>query len=321
MIQTTNPMDKAQKFIAELKKVETHIHLDGTLTPELIKTLAIEQQYMPLMNLSLEEIASKCTIHNRRTLSECLSPFFIIHPLLKNTKALFKVAYELIRSLNQYNVTHVEVRFAPAFHGLPYDQVISAVLDGLKQGQIEFGITSSVIICMMRSYVTMESNREALMAAIRFKDKGVSAIDLAGDEASQPLSDFVELYKEARQHGLLLTVHAGEIPNSPDLSTAIDVISVDRIGHATYINDYQLAQCAARKIMIEICITSNLRTGAVESVTDHPVFNILKLYPELVLLSTDDPGLFSCNINDEYLLLWMNGVSLDTLSTISKNGV
>lgn len=298
-----------RQLVLAMPKVETHLHLDGALSPRLIKELAVAQNYAPLAGKSVAQIKTLAVVDKpRANLAEVLAAFDTVYPLLKTPESVERLAYEVAASAHAQNIRHLEVRFAPALQAtetFSSEEVLKAALRGLERGRKEFGVGSGVLICLIRpfAFVSEGKNREMLELAVRYAGKGVVGIDLAGNEAAAPLSDFTEFYRLAKQAGLKLTAHAGEVSGSKDLETALE-LGVDRLGHATMLaqDEALMARVSARKIPIEVNLTSNLRTAAIKSYTEHPIRTFQKA-GLLVTPSTDDPGVFGIDLNFEYLAL------------------
>jgi adenosine deaminase len=159
-----------------------------------------------------------------------------------------------------------------------------------------------VIVCLFRS-LPIEVNTAMLDAAIRFRERGVVGIDLAGDEGEVPLDKFAELYRRAADAGLSRTVHAGEVAGGKDLALALE-LGVDRIGHAKYIEAEPglFEQVLRRGIGLEVNLTSNHRTGAIATFAEHPAKRWFDA-GAAISVSTDDPGVFGITLTGEYLLL------------------
>ena len=297
------------ELIRRMPKVEVHLHLDGSLSPKTIRELAREQGYAPLSGKSEAEIAKLAVVDKPlASLSEVLAAFTTVYPLLHTPRAVERMSYEAAMSEARHNVRYLEVRFAPALNAgedFSMEQALKAALKGLARAERRSGVKTGVILCLLRPFalVSREQNEETVALAIRYKDRGVVAVDLAGDEAAQPLSDFRGLFAKAKAAGLRLTVHAGETPRSRDLETALD-IGVDRVGHATLLASQPrlLREFQRRRIPIEVNLTSNLRTAAVKDLSGHPVRQWYAAGIP-VALSTDDPGVFGIDLDHEYRLL------------------
>ncbi|KIG16162.1 Adenosine deaminase [Enhygromyxa salina] len=297
-----------ERFVAALPKIETHLHLDGALSPKTIAALAQDQGYAPLMDRSEAEIAALTVVDTpREDLATVLEAFFTIYPLLHTPEALETVSYDLIANAHEQQIRYLEVRFAPVLQAVPeqgftIEAVLEAVLAGLERGRRDFGVESAVIVCLFRP-LPVEVNATMLEAAIAFKDRGVVGIDLAGDESEVPLTTFADLYRQAGDAGLYRTVHAGEVADSDDLALAVE-LGVDRIGHARYLDadPALLEEVQRRGIALEINLTSNHRTGAIATLAEHPAKRWFDA-GVAINVSTDDPGVFGITLTGEYLLL------------------
>lgn len=297
------------RLIREMPKAELHVHLDGSLAPETISRLAKAQGYPPLQDKSPGEIARLSIVSSRQpSLAKVLESFRLVYPLLRRADAVEDAAFELARAASKSRVKRMEVRFAPelqAAEGFSAEQALQAALAGLKRGEKSFGVKSTVILCLLRpeGLMPMAANESMLSLAIKHAGNGVVGVDVAGDEAAAPLSDYSHLLEKAKFHGLGVTVHAGEVPGSKDLATAVK-LGADRIGHATLLSGDpdMLSVIRGRRIPIEVNLTSNLRTSAVETLKAHPAKQWRKLGMPLAV-STDDPGVFDVTLVHEYRLL------------------
>ncbi len=278
------------------------MHLDGSVRPDLARRLASEQSH-PMARKSREEIEKIAVVSSQKnSLQEVLDVFFTIYPLLKSSRAIELVAYEISREARFNSVLYFETRFAPsllAAEGFGVDAVLRAALKGLARGRKDFGVQSGLIVTMLRDG-PMKDNEAMLDAAIRFKDQGVVALDLANYETARGLADFADFFKEAKRQGLFTTIHAGEVYPSPDFPLILE-LGIDRIGHGVFLPKYPdiLGEVARRKIPVEVNLTSNLRTSAIRRIQDHPLPKFLELGVP-VALSTDDPGVFGIDLTHEY---------------------
>jgi len=319
---------RIERLAREMPKVETHVHLDGALSPETVQRLAIDQAFAPLAGLDLAEIRRRTVVDApRENLAAVLQAFQAVYPLLRTPAALRLAARELVAAAARQSIRYLEVRFAPALQaaaGFPQDAVLDAVLEGLADGRRAHGVESAVIVCLIRppTFVDLATNRAMLELAIARRGRGVVAIDLAGDEAAAPLADYADLYRRARAGGLGLTAHAGEVPGSRDLETAL-ALGVDRISHATRLAERPdlLAEVVRRGTPIEVNLTSNLRTGAIADLAHHPVREWFRAGARIAL-STDDPGVFANDLAGEYLILHRElGFAPPELATVALQGV
>ncbi len=303
--------DRVKRLVHALPKVETHLHLDGSVSPEMVQRLAREQRYAPLNGLPLEAIARRTVVQKPKdSLGEVLAVFREVYPLLRSPEAVEAVAYDVLASAKRSNVRYAEVRFAPVLQanpatGFTAEAALQAALKGLARGRSELGVDSGLIICLLRpaAFVSRADNEAMLELAIRYKDRGVVGIDLAGNEAAQPLSDYADMFARAKAAGLKLTAHAGETPGSHDIETAL-AIGVDRLGHATALagNPALLERVRRSGASIEANLTSNIRTSEVKDYASHPAKEWYRA-GLTISLSTDDPGVFGIDLDHEYAVL------------------
>ena len=270
-------------------RAELHVHLDGAV--ELETLLEIEP------SLTREEVAARTAY---RDFAGFIQSFVWVNQRLKTPEHYALVARRLFARLHSEGVIYAEVilsagvilwkqlAFAPIYNALEREAARSPVkvrwiLDAIRQ----FG---------------PEPAKPVFDLAAERVDDGVIAIGIGGDEARGPAPLFKDLFREAKDRGLHLTCHAGEVAGAQSVWEALD-IGAERIGHGIRaIDDAALvAHLAAKKIPLEICITSNLRTGAVASLAEHPV---RRLYDAGVpiILNSDDPAMFECTLASEYAL-------------------
>ena len=317
--------DRVAHLIGATPKVETHLHLDGVPSAEMIRQFAVSQNYAPLASMSVAEIKALYVVDRpRASLPDVLAAFETAYPVLRAPDAVQAMAYQAAAAASRQQVRYLEARFAPilqAAEGFTSEQALLAAFRGLSSGEQDFGVRSGVIVCLIRGLVR-EKNARMIDLAIKYKNHGVVGIDLAGNEAAQPLSDFKDLFRRAKAAGLKLTAHAGEVPDSRDIETALQ-IGVDRLGHATLLAGRPdlLEKVVARRTPIEVNLTSNLRTGAIERIADHPA-KAWHAAGAPITLSTDDPGVFGIDLNGEYALLASElGFAPADILTVVFNGV
>lgn len=297
------------RLIREMPKAELHVHLDGSLAPETLSRLAREQRYAPLEKMTAGELARLSIVSSRRpSRAELAQALRLVRPLLQRPEALEDAAFELARAASKSRVRRLEVRLAPELHsaeGLSAEAALAAALKGLERGEKAFGVKSAVILCLLRpqALMPMAANESTLSLALRFQGKGVVGVDLAGDEAAAPLSDYAALLEKAKFHGLGVAVHAGEVPGSKDLAAAVG-LGADRIGPAVLLSSdpVMLSVIRGRRIPIEVNLTSDLRGSAVADLKRHPAARWRRLGMPLAV-STDLPGIFDVDLVHEYRLL------------------
>lgn len=321
--------ERMASFAAAMPKVETHLHLDGALSPETVLRLARMAPGSPLHGLTVEEIRRKVVVDQpRASLAAVLDAFHAFYPLLLSAKAVELSAYELARDCARQNILHAEVRFAPALQqtaDLPMSAVLDAALRGLERGREDFGVGSGVIICLLRPFTVMsrEANEAMASLAVEYAGCGVVGLDVAdAGPGDQKLSEYGDWLKRGRAAGLGLTAHAGESPRGGEIEDALE-IGVDRIGHGIILRERPdlLKELIRRGTVVEVNPTSNLRTGAVASYREHPV-RAWKDAGLTVTLSTDDPGVFGIDLAHEYESLAREaGFTAEELLDMAWNGI
>ena len=298
-------MTLTQETLRKLPKTDLHLHLDGSLRPKTVWDLAQERR-VKLPAKTPAELAKKLTAGPRvRNLADYLKIFDITLSVLQDPDALERVSYELAEDCALENVRHMEVRYSPILHqkqGLKLPAIVDPVLAGLKRAERDFRLSTGVIICGMRN-ISPRKSYELAQLAIAYRDRGVVAFDLAGEEKDHPARDHRRAFRLVAEHNLASTVHAGEGFGPPSIAQALHDCGAHRIGHGTrliedpdllhYVNDH--------RVPLEVCLTSNIQTRAVKSVKDHPFRQYLDMGLR-VTLNTDNRTVSNTNLTKEYAL-------------------
>jgi adenosine deaminase len=291
-------------LLARLPKAELHNHLDGSLRPETLIELAEHAGFL-LPSRDPGEMRRYMLVDDAKSLEEYLKRFDITIAVLQNTEAIERVAYEMVEDAARDNVRYLEVRYCPHLsrrQGLSLEAVLEAELKGLKRGEAEFGVQTAVINCSLRHYDPALSC-EIAHASVDFRDAGVVALDLAGGEAGRPSAPHGPAFDIAQQGRLGITVHAGEAAGPASIAEALDRCHAQRIGHGTRLFEDPVLQAYVRdrQIPIEINISSNVQTRAVDTPAAHPV----RAYFDQglkVTLCTDSWLMSGTTLTDEYWL-------------------
>ena len=329
-------MLKADKaLLKSLPKVLLHEHLDGVLRPESVIELAKDVKYGGLPTQDAQALGE--WFHqgaNKGSLAKYLEGFAHTIAVMQTEEALERVAYEQAEDLAQDNVVYFETRFAPIFHtnkGLTHQQVVSAVLRGLERGRKDFGVTSGLIICAMRN---MNVSLEMAELAVDFRQRGVVGFDLAGEEGGYPPKKHVEAFHYIQRENFNITIHAGEGFGKESIWQAIQYCGAHRIGHGTrIIDDIAIADGKAvklgdlaqyvldKRIPLELCLLSNVHTGAAPSLAEHP-FRILYEEKFRVTLNTDNRLMSNTSMTQEFEAAADTfGLTLDDFEKITINSM
>jgi adenosine deaminase len=232
-------------------------------------------------------------------------------------------------------VCYVETRFSPVFHtakGLYHEDIVNAVLEGLEKGKSDFGVGYGLILCGMRN---MRNTLEIAELAVNFRNQGVVGFDLAGEEGGYPPKKHIEAFQFIQRANFNITIHAGEAFGKESIWQAIQWCGAHRIGHATHLiedifTDKQksvirfgdLAQYILdKRIPLEICLLSNVHTGAVDVIENHP-FGILFKEKFRVTINTDDRLMSSTNMTKEFITAIDHfGLNLDDIEKLTLNAM
>ena len=324
-----------RQFLATLPKVLLHEHLDGVVRPQTVIDLAKDEKYSGLPTTDPVTLAD--WFHqgaNKGSLAKYLEGFAHTIAVMQTEDSLERVAYEQAEDLSRDGVVYFESRFAPIFHtrnGLSHQQIVSAVLKGLERGRKDFGVSSGLIICAMRN---MDVSLEMAELAVDFRERGVVGFDLAGEEGGYPPKKHVEAFHYIQRQNFNITVHAGEGFGKESIWQAIQYCGAHRIGHGTrLIDDIAISNGKAvklgdlaqyvldKRIPLEICLISNVHTGATPSLAEHP-FKILYEEKFRVTLNTDNRLMSDTTMTQEFQAAANTfGLSLKDFEKITINAM
>lgn len=285
-----------------LPKVELHLHLDGSVKPETLLELA-EKEGIELPTRDLNQLKDLLMVTTQcNSLQEYLEKFKYPKMVMQRYDYLERIAYELSEQLAAENVRYVEVRFAPQFHteqGLRLEQVVEAVLAGLKRGEVDFNLQTNLILCGMR-HQTVEQNLEVVDLAARYQGQGVVGIDLAGDEQNYPVELHQQIFQQAKKLGLHITIHAGEAAGAGSVAKALQ-LGAERIGHGVRINENPelVDWIRIHQIPLEVCPLSNYQTKVVLEIRNHPVKEYFNQGIK-VTINTDNRTVSNTSLTKEY---------------------
>ncbi|MDX2129186.1 MAG: adenosine deaminase [Chloroherpetonaceae bacterium] len=318
-------------------KVLLHEHLDGGLRPKTIIELAKDQKYTELPSSDPEALAEWFFRGaSRGSLPEYLEGFAHTCALMQTPEALERVAYELLEDMKNDGVCYVEIRFAPVFHtgkGMHWEEILRSVLKGLEKGERDFGVKGRLIICAMR-HLESQHSLDMAQLAVDFRDRGVIGFDLAGEEGGYPPKKHVEAFHFCQRANFSITIHAGEGFGKESIWQAIQWCGAHRIGHATRLIDDMavlngevikfgsLSQYVLdKRIPLEICLSSNIHTGAAKSFAEHP-FGIFFKNKFRVTINTDNRLMSNTTLSEEYRIAHQFfGLSFEDLERLSINSM
>jgi adenosine deaminase len=306
--------------------VELHRHLDGNVRIETVLDLA-RQHGLTLPAWTVEGLRPHVQITEREpSLMAFIAKFALLKRVMADYDAVRRIVRENLEDAAREGIDYIELRFSPYFmgeeHGLDTAGVVEAACDALEEARGRIPVKAKLIGIISRHYGP-EIGRVELAAAIRGRDRGVVALDLAGDEANFPGELFVRHFQEAREAGLCATVHAGEAAGAWSVRQAVEELGAERIGHGVRaVEDTAVLELLAeRRIALEVCPTSNLQTSTVADYRSHPLPALLRR-GLAVTLNTDDPSISGIDLAHEYRVAMEElGLSAAELRRLQENAV
>jgi adenosine deaminase len=331
MLTSMIPLD----VVRQAPKVLLHDHLDGGLRPQTVIELAREVRYDGLPTTDPTELAHVFMAGaNRKSLELYLEGFTHTVAVLQTREGLERVAAECAIDLAADGVVYAEVRYAPELStsaGLTLDQVVEAILDGFERGSAASGIVVRLIVTAMRQFAR---SVEIAELAIRYRDRGVVGFDVAGPEKGFPPTRYLDAFQLIHNANFHLTIHAGEAFGLPSIWEALQWCNAERLGHGVRIaddidvrsdTDVRLGRLAAfvrdRRLCLEMCPTSNVHTGAVASIEEHPI-ELLRRLRFRVTVNTDNRLMSGVTLSDEFETLSRTfGFGLDEMMWFTLNAM
>lgn len=325
--------------IRRLPKVLLHDHLDGGVRPDTLVELAAESGYDGLPAATPDRLREWFADTGTRSQEDLLARFEPVVDLLQDAPALRRVAAECVRDLAADGVVYAEVKVAPELHtrgGLRREQVVDAVIEGVRVGTARsrlFGHTIDVRLLLTAMRQAADS-LEVADLAVRFRNRGVVGFDIAGPEAGYPPTRHISACEYVKRENFNLTLHAGEGFGLSSIWEAIQWCGADRLGQGVRTIDdiaiaddgsVKLGQLAAyirdKRIPLEMCPTSSVRTKAVRELAEHPV-DVLRRLRFRVTVNTDCRLFADTSVSRELALLATEfGYDLDTLSWFTVNAM
>ncbi len=309
----------------DLPLIDLHRHLDGSVRLETILEVGL-QHNLPLPARDLEGLRPFVQVTTPEPdLIAFLAKFEWPVGILVNYDVCRRIAYENVQDARREGIDYVELRFSPWFmaepNGLNPAGVVEAVADGVAAGQRDFGVRTQLIGIISRTYGPEVGQQE--LAALLSQREHLVALDLAGDEGNFPGNLFIDHFRQGREAGWQITVHAGEAGGSTAVWQAIQELGATRIGHAVHaVDDPVLMDYLAKnRIGVEMSLTSNVQTSTVPSYASHPLKSMLA-HDILATINTDDPGISAIDLPFEYrMAVEEAGLSQSQATQAQQNGL
>ena len=317
-------MKFTSEIINKLPKAELHCHLDGSLRVKTIIELA-EIQGIDLPSKNEDDLLKILSIGPfPKSLEDYIEKFDITLSVLQTPESLERAAFELAMDCHKDGVRYLEVRYSPILHtknGMQLFETVDSVKKGLAQAFDECGILTGIIICGIR-HISPDHSLELANLAVQYKNKGVIGFDLAGAEENFPAKKHKEAFYLILNNNINTTIHAGEAFGPKSIHQAIHICGAHRIGHGTrvcedtdllnYINDH--------RIPLEMCLTSNINTKSVSTISKHPFKHYMDKKIR-VTLNTDNRLISNTTLSNEYEIAINNfNLNENEIRTIIING-
>jgi len=311
-------MSKIIEFIKKTPKAELHLHIEGTLEPDLLFRLAKKNNIqIPFSNV--DEIKSA---YNFQNLESFLNIFYQGSKVLIKEQDFFDLTWAYVLKCKENNVVHTEIFFDPQTHlnrGINFNVVINGIYNALQKANKEFGLTFGIIMCFLR-HLDENSAFQMLDHALGHKDK-IIGIGLDSSEVGHPPSKFERVFKKAIEKGFLTVAHAGEEGPPEYIWEALNLLEVKRIDHGVQcLKDKKLVKKLKNdQIPLTVCPLSNVKLCVFNKLNQH---NLKKMLDEnlIVMINSDDPAYFGGYINDNLIesQIALN-LSIDEIKTLIIN--
>jgi adenosine deaminase len=287
------------KFIKSLPKVELHLHIEGTLEPELMLELAQRNR----INIPFNSVAEIREAYNFHNLQSFLDIYFQGADVLINEQDFFDLTWAYLLRCQADDVLHTEIFFDPQAHterGISFDTVVNGIHRALEKGITELGISSKLIMCFLR-HLDEKSAFNTLLQAQAHKDK-IIGVGLDSTEIGNPASKFERVFKEAIEQGFLTVAHAGEEGPAQNISEALNLLQITRIDHGVRCSEDAslVKQLISDRTPLTVCPLSNIKLKVFERMEQHNIVTLLR-QGVCVTINSDDPAYFGGYMTDNFL--------------------
>jgi len=305
-------------FIRGLPKAELHLHIEGSLEPELMFELA-QRNGVELPFKSVEEVRAAYAFSN---LQDFLDIYYQGAQVLLTEQDFHDLGMAYFRRLAADGGRHAEIFFDPQTHtdrGLPFSVAIEGLLSAMKAAEAELGVTSKLILCFLR-HLSEDAAFDTLKAAEPWLDK-LAGVGLDSSEVGHPPEKFERVFTAAHERGLLRVAHAGEEGPPEYVWQALDLLKIDRIDHGnrSLEDDALVRRIVDQGLTLTVCPLSNLKLCVVNDMVDHPLKRMLNLGLRATI-NSDDPAYFGGYLQDNWMAAATSlGLTRDELATLARN--
>lgn len=313
-------MQASDNFIEELPKVELHLHIEGSLEPELMFALA-QRNNITIPFASVEDVRKA---YNFGNLQDFLDIYYQGMNVLQTEQDFYDLTWAYLTKIHPQKVRHCEIFFDPQGHterGVAFETVLNGITRALEDGDNKLGITSNLIMCFLR-HLSEDAALQTLEQALPYKNKLVG-VGLDSSEVGHPPSKFARVFAKAKDAGLLLVAHAGEEGPPKYVWEALDILEVNRIDHGNRsLEDPALVKRIAQdKLALTVCPLSNLKLRVVNDLKQHPLRKMLQQGLKATI-NSDDPSYFGGYMTENYkAITHALELTRDELLTLAANSI
>jgi adenosine deaminase len=307
-------------FIRDIPKAELHLHIEGTLEPEMVFDLA-KKANLPLRYGSVAELRAA---YDFSDLQSFLDVYYAGAEVLRTESDFHVLTWAYLSKVHGEGVVHAEIFFDPQTHtmrGVPFETVINGISRALADGQSQLGITYRLILCFLRHLSADEAMR-TLEQALPFK-RQIAAVGLDSSEVGHPPSKFAHVFARAREEGFLSVAHAGEEGPAEYVYEALDVLKVSRVDHGVRSEEDPalMARLVREQMPLTVCPLSNVKLKVVQRIEDHNLKRLLDA-GVCVTVNSDDPAYFGGYIAENYeAVAKALSLSREDIARLAKNSI
>jgi len=288
-----------KEFIKKSPKAELHLHIEGTLEPELMFSLAKRNN----VQIPFKNIDDVKKAYNFNNLDSFLKIYYEGAKVLIEEQDFFDLTWAYILKCKENNIVHTEIFFDPQTHtdrGIDFDKIINGIFNAFKKGEKEFGLSFKIIMCFLR-HLSEEECFEILEKALAHKDK-IFGVGLDSSEKGNPPKKFEKLFKKALENEFITVAHAGEEGPPEYIWEALNILNVHRIDHGVQcLKDEKLVEILSKsQIPLTVCPLSNIKLRVFNTLKEH---NLKKMLEKklMVMLNSDDPAYFGGYLNQNFI--------------------
>jgi len=306
------------EFIKQLPKAELHLHIEGSLEPELMFKLS-RRNNIEIPYKTIDDIKKA---YNFTSLQSFLDIYYAGAKVLIHKQDFYDLTWDYVLKCVENNIVHTEIFFDPQTHthrGIEFKTIIEGIQEALNDAKEKFGITSAIIMCFLR-HLDQEDALKTLNQALEYK-KYILGVGLDSSELGNPPSKFEEVFKKAKEKGFKLVAHAGEEADVSYIFEALDILSIQRIDHGvqSYKSDELMQRLKKEQIPLTVCPNSNIELKVFENYSQHNIKKLLD-YGLNVTVNSDDPAYFKGYLNQNFINLYENlDISKEDIIKLIKN--